>query len=170
MQYVSSASFLMAVYSDYLSMANANLYCPDGQIQPLDLLKFAQSQAEYILGKNPKSLSYLVGYQKNYPSQVHHRGASIASKSVLPTAVGCIEGFQKWYDSKKGNPNVLTGALVGGPDSKDQFYDQRSNYEQTEPSLVGNAPLVGVFAKLGSLSSDSGIVQKLKSTLRPLVY
>jgi len=107
-------------------------------------------------------MSYLVGYQKNYPSQVHHRGASIASKSVLPSAVGCIEGFQKWYDSKQGNPNVLIGALVGGPDQKDQFCDQRSNYEQTEPSLVGNSPLVGLFAKLDSLSGDSGNSSKTK--------
>ncbi|ONK64163.1 uncharacterized protein A4U43_C07F22750 [Asparagus officinalis] len=156
MQYVSSASFLMAVYSDYLLMEGAKLNCPDGQVQAIDLLKLAQSQAEYMLGENPKSMSYLVGYQKNYPSHVHHRGASIASKSVLSSPVGCIEGFQKWFDNKQGNPNVLTGALVGGPDMKDQFHDQRSSYEQTEPSLVGNAPLIGLFAKLNSLSADSG--------------
>lgn len=107
-------------------------------------------------------MSYLVGYQKNYPTQVHHRGASIAPKSILPAPVGCIEGFQKWYDSKLGNPNVLTGALVGGPDSKDQFYDQRSSYEHTEPSLVGNAPLVGLFAKLHTLAGESGTLQVQK--------
>ncbi|CAL9125744.1 unnamed protein product, partial [Musa textilis] len=76
------------------------------------LLKFAQSQADYILGRNPKSMSYLVGYGWNHPSRVRHRGASIPSVFVLPSAVGCIEGFDEWYVSKNGNPNVIEGALV----------------------------------------------------------
>lgn len=44
MQYVSSAAFLLAVYSDYLRAANAKLTCPDGQVQPQELLNFAKSQ------------------------------------------------------------------------------------------------------------------------------
>lgn len=48
LQYVSSAAFLMAVYSNYLRMANANLVCPDGQISPEMLLKFAESQVFYF--------------------------------------------------------------------------------------------------------------------------
>ena len=44
MQYASSAAFLLAVYSDYLSAANAKITCPDGLIQPQDLLNFAKSQ------------------------------------------------------------------------------------------------------------------------------
>lgn len=44
MQYASAAAFLAAVYSDYLSAANAKLTCPDGQIQPLELFNFAKSQ------------------------------------------------------------------------------------------------------------------------------
>ncbi|KAK1261577.1 Endoglucanase 5 [Acorus gramineus] len=151
LQYVSSAAFLLAVYSDYLSMSNAKLSCPEGQIPSSDLLKFAQSQVDYILGKNPKSMSYFVGYGPNYPTKVHHRGSSIEPKSMLPSPVGCVEGFHRWYDSKQSNPNVLIGALVGGPDKNDGFSDDRSNYEQTEPSLAGNAPLVGVFAKLKSM-------------------
>lgn len=45
MQYASSAAFLLAVYSDYLSNAHAMLKCPDAQVQPQDLLHFAKSQA-----------------------------------------------------------------------------------------------------------------------------
>ena len=44
MQYASAAAFLLAVYSDYLSAANAKLTCPDGQIQPHEVLNFAKSQ------------------------------------------------------------------------------------------------------------------------------
>uniref|UniRef100_A0A5B7C055 cellulase n=1 Tax=Davidia involucrata TaxID=16924 RepID=A0A5B7C055_DAVIN len=156
MQYAASAAFLLAVYSDFLSNANAAIRCPDAQIQPQELLNFAKSQADYILGKNPKSISYLVGYRQRYPVQVHHRGASIDSKSVLRSLVGCVEGYETWYHRPEGNPNVIYGALVGSPNNNDDFFDNRSNYEQTEPTLSGTAPLVGLFSKLHSLSGNSG--------------
>jgi hypothetical protein len=34
-------------------------------------------QIEYIMGKNPMNMSYIVGYGKKFPRHVHHRGASI---------------------------------------------------------------------------------------------
>ncbi|XP_059635973.1 endoglucanase 5 [Cornus florida] len=151
MQYASSAAFLLAVYSGYLSEANAVLRCPDAQIQPHELFNFAKSQADYFLGKNPKSISYLVGYGQHYPLHVHHRGASIAPISVLRASVGCVEGFETWYHRTEGNPNVIYGALVGGPNKNDEFSDDRSNYEETEPTLTACAPLVGLFSKLQSV-------------------
>lgn len=33
------------------------------------------------------------------------------------------------------NPNVLAGALVGGPDANDAYQDVRSNYMSNEPAL-----------------------------------
>ncbi|GAV61003.1 Glyco_hydro_9 domain-containing protein/CBM49 domain-containing protein [Cephalotus follicularis] len=156
MQYASAAAFLLAVYSDYLSAANTKITCHDGQIQPWELLNFAKSQADYILGKNPKSMSYLVGYGPKYPVHVHHRGSSIASIYVLHATVGCVQGFETWYRRLDGNPNVIYGALVGGPDQNDNFTDNRSVYEQTEPTLSGSAPLIGLFSKLQSLSKPKG--------------
>jgi hypothetical protein len=44
LQYASSAAFLLAVYSNYLSAAKAQLNCPEGQIQPRELLNFVKSQ------------------------------------------------------------------------------------------------------------------------------
>ncbi|KAK2998376.1 hypothetical protein RJ639_023137 [Escallonia herrerae] len=148
LQYVTSAAFLHAVYSDYLSTAKAVLKCPDAQLQPQD--------ADYILGKNPKAMSYLVGYGQNYPFHAHHRGASIASISVLPSLVGCVQGYESWYRRPEGNPNVLFGALVGGPSNNDEFSDDRTNYEQTEPTISGTAPLVGLFSKLQILNGHPG--------------
>nr|GMC98821.1 endoglucanase 5 [Ipomoea batatas] len=156
MQYVSSAAFLLAVYSQYLSEAKAVVKCPDApQIYPQQILNFAKSQADYILGNNPKAISYLVGYGHNYPAHVHHRGASISPITVLRSSVGCVEGFDKWYRRPLPNPNVIYGALVGGPTNQqdDDFTDDRSNYEQTEPTLSAAAPLVGLFSKLHSLSA-----------------
>ncbi|KAK7264116.1 hypothetical protein RJT34_31720 [Clitoria ternatea] len=156
MQYVSSAAFLLAVYSNYLSASKAQLNCPDGQIQPQEVLNFAKAQADYILGKNPADMSYLVGYGQKYPLHVHHRGASIASIFALNYEVGCTQGFEAWYNRPEPNPNVICGGLVGGPNNNDEFSDDRSNYEQTEPTMSGVAPLVGIFAKLQSLYGNTG--------------
>eukprot|EP00253_Pinus_taeda_P026443 PITA_26443 len=153
MQYVSSASFLLVVYSDYLAGAKQQLNCPYGQVEPSELLILAKSQADYILGQNPMATSYLIGYGTNYPTQVHHRGASIVSYKTNPSFVGCLQGYEDWYNRGQENPNVLVGALVGGPDINDNFVDERQNYEQTEPCTYNNAPLVGLMAKLLGLGS-----------------
>lgn len=44
MQFVTSSSFLATVYSDYLSSAGKSLRCASGNVQPSELLSFAQSQ------------------------------------------------------------------------------------------------------------------------------
>nr|XP_017217973.1 PREDICTED: endoglucanase 5-like [Daucus carota subsp. sativus] len=154
LQYAASAAFLHAVYSEYLSAANAVLNCPDAQLKPQDLLNFAKSQADYILGKNPKSMSYIVGYGQNYPVHVHHRGASIAPISVLHSPVGCVQGFETWYRLPGKNPNVIYGGLVGGPNKNDEFNDDRANYEQTEPTMSGTAPLLGLFSRLSKINGS----------------
>ncbi|CDP16869.1 unnamed protein product [Coffea canephora] len=133
MQYAASAAFLLA---------------------PKSNLRI--SSADYFLGKNPKSMSYVVGYGQNYPIHVHHRGSSIASVFALQSVVGCVQGFESWYRRPEPNPNVIYGALVGGPNNNDAFFDDRSNYEQTEPTISGVAPLFGLFSRLQSLSGNSG--------------
>lgn len=108
-----------------------------------------------MLGKNPKSVSYVVGYGQTYPVHVHHRGASIASVSVLHSSVGCLQGFDTWYRRPKANPNVIHGALVGGPTKNDNFSDDRTNFEQTEPTISASAPLVGLLSKLQSVTAGN---------------
>jgi len=103
---------------------------------------------DYILGNNPRATSYMVGYGNNFPQRVHHRGSSIVSIKVNPSFVSCRGGYSTWFSSKKSDPNLLTGALVGGPDAYDDFADQRDNYEQTEPATYNNAPLIGILARL----------------------
>ncbi|KAI4364967.1 hypothetical protein MLD38_020998 [Melastoma candidum] len=157
MQFVTSASFLATVYSDYLSSSRKTLKCDSSDVKPSELLSFAQSQVDYILGDNPRGTSYMVGYGNNYPSQVHHRGASIVSIKVDSSFVTCRGGYATWYSRKASDPNLLTGAIVGGPDAYDNFADQRENYEQTEPATYNNAPLLGVLARLHG--GDNGFNQ-----------
>lgn len=147
-QFVTSAAFLLTLYSDYLTAARKNLQCSGGTVQPSEILSFAQSQIDYILGDNPRATSYMVGYGSNYPRQVHHRASSIVSYKVNPSFVSCRGGYSTWFSSKGSDPNVLHGALVGGPDQNDNFADERDNYEQTEPATYNNGPVVGVLARL----------------------
>lgn len=119
-----------------------------------EIFSFAKSQVDYILGSNPLNMSYLVGYGSNYPKRVHHRGASIVSYRENKGFIGCTQGYDNWYGRDEANFNVLVGALVGGPDSQDDFMDQRDNYMQTEACTYNIAPLVGLFAKLLELEGQ----------------
>nr|XP_027080015.1 endoglucanase 6-like [Coffea arabica] len=164
MQFVTSASFLLTVYSDYLASAGKSLKCASGYVSPSEMLSFAKSQVDYILGDNPRATSYMVGYGNNYPRQVHHRGSSIVSIKVDPSFVSCRGGYATWFSRKASDPNVLTGAIVGGPDAYDNFADQRDNYEQTEPATYNNAPILGVLARL---HGGQGVYNQLLPVAQP---
>lgn len=148
MQFVTSSSYLLTVYSDYLRSAGRNVQCDSGTATPDDLIAFSKSQVDYILGDNPRATSYMVGYGSTYPQQVHHRASSIVSIKVNPTFVTCRGGYETWYGRKASDPNLLDGAIVGGPDANDNFADERDNFEQTEPATYNNAPLIGILARL----------------------
>ncbi|KAJ0099279.1 hypothetical protein Patl1_21054 [Pistacia atlantica] len=148
LQYTATATFITTVYSKYLKAANSTLKCPSGNVQPTDLMALTRVQADYILGKNPMGMSYMVGFGSKYPTQPHHRGASIVSIKKDHTPVSCKGGFDSWFNKNGPNPNVLEGAIVGGPDEDDKFSDSRSNYQLSETTTVTPAPLVGVFASL----------------------
>lgn len=105
---------------------------------------------DYILGKNPMNMSYVVGYGKKYPTHVHHRGASMPNNIKY----SCKDGFQ-WLSSGKPNPNIIMGAMVGGPDRFDKFQDERTKYSYTEPTLAGNAGLVAALVSL--MTTGNGI-------------
>ncbi|KAJ0101910.1 hypothetical protein Patl1_04111 [Pistacia atlantica] len=152
-RYVSTASFLLTIYSDYLQSTNQTLKCDRGSLNPQEIFVFAKSQVDYILGANPMSISYLVGYGLNFPQRVHHRGASIESYKGNKGFIGCTQGYDNWFKRLDPNPNVVVGALVGGPDENDQFRDQRSDFAQTEACTYNTATLAGVLARLHRLIS-----------------
>ncbi|CAN6335971.1 unnamed protein product [Urochloa humidicola] len=151
LQFVTSASFLLTVYADHatrLAGGGGGVRCPGGAARPYEILAFVRSQVNYILGDNPRGTSYMVGYGGEFPRQVHHRGASIVSVRKDPSYVSCREGYASWYPRQAGNPNVVEGAVVGGPDEYDDFADERDNYQQTEAATYNTAPLLGVLARL----------------------
>ncbi|KAF7102113.1 hypothetical protein CFC21_103298 [Triticum aestivum] len=145
MQYVTTATFLLLAYSKYLKSSGAIVSCGGGVVSPADLVALAKRQVDYILGKNPAGRSYMVGFGARFPERAHHRGASMPSVRAHPGQIGCDAGFQ-YLHAGGANPNVLVGAVVGGPDSRDGFDDDRGNYAQSEPATYINAPLVGALA------------------------
>ncbi|KAK3430187.1 hypothetical protein EUGRSUZ_E01715 [Eucalyptus grandis] len=151
LHYTSNAVFVAAVYATYLiSHDYVEVPCYRGTQAPDELLVFAQSQVDYILGANPNNMSYMVGYGSKYPTQVHHRGASIVSIKNDSTPVSCSQGYDVWYKKNASDPNVLDGAVVGGPNAQDNYLDIRSNFEMAEPATINTAPLVGLLANFGN--------------------
>ncbi|KAL1531953.1 Esterase/lipase/thioesterase [Salvia divinorum] len=145
MQHVTSFSFLLLAYSNYLSHANHAVTCPQTTASPALLKRLAKRQVDYILGDNPLGMSYMVGYGRRYPERIHHRGSSLPSVHAHPARIACKEG-SRYYLSPNPNPNVLVGAVVGGPNSSDAFPDSRPFFQESEPTTYINAPLVGLLA------------------------
>jgi len=122
-------------------------------------IKWVKNQISYMLGSTGKS--FVVGFGENYPKQPHHRASSCPlSKERCSFAA---------LDSKGPNPNILYGALVGGPDQNDEFFDNRKDYRQNEVALDYNAAFQGVIAGLiedafdrRSFWSEKQIAQKTK--------
>lgn len=116
-RYAANAAFLALVAADYGTTNH-----------PAELRKFAQSQIDYILTAgnpdlNPETkqpyYSYLIGYGDNFPRAPHHRGASCGSGGWC----SCGSGAE---------PNVLLGAMVGGPDDNDNYNDSCNDYVHAE--------------------------------------
>ncbi|XP_061355372.1 endoglucanase 12-like [Gastrolobium bilobum] len=165
LQYVANAAFLASLFADYMDVIDVpGWYCGSNFFQTSVLKAFATSQIDYIMGKNPMKMSYIVGFGNKYPKHVHHRGASTPNDHKH---YSCTGGF-KWRDSSNQNPNTITGALVGGPDRFDQFHDSRSNYNYTEPTLAGNAGLVAALISLTSTTGSGIDKNTIFSAIPPL--
>ncbi|CAG8618936.1 9352_t:CDS:2 [Gigaspora margarita] len=94
---------------------------------------FALSQIDYLLGKNPLNKVYVVGAHHSSPKNPHHAGASGG------TDIGNIS-------HPPVSKYVLYGAVVGGPDKKDRYNDDREDYARSEVTLDYNAPFQSLMA------------------------
>ncbi|TLM78386.1 glycoside hydrolase family 9 protein [Microbulbifer harenosus] len=127
-RYTSNTSFIALVYADYLNEVDP------GNPRAQTYYDFAAGQMEYLLGDNPMNMSYQIGYGSVYPTSPHHR-----------TAHG------SWNDSLADpidNRHTLVGALVGGPDTSDNFENDRGDYVLNEVATDYNAGFTGALARL----------------------
>lgn len=145
-QSTTSISFLILTYARYLNKSKRIVDCGNGvTLTPTRLMQFAKTQVNYILGSNPANMSYMVGYGERFPQRIHHRGSSLPSVDQHPQRIECKEGTP-YFQTGNPNPNLLIGAVVGGPDMNDKFYDDRVDAAHSEPTTYVNAPLVGLLA------------------------
>ncbi|XP_039126677.1 LOW QUALITY PROTEIN: endoglucanase 17-like [Dioscorea cayenensis subsp. rotundata] len=146
MQHVTALSFLVLSYANYLSHANHHVTCQGYTATSSQLKMLAKRQVDYILGTNPLGMSYMVGYGNRYPKRIHHRASSLPSVRAHPGRIRCKEGT-RYYLNPGPNPNVLVGAVVGGPANlSDAFSDTRQQFQVSEPTTYINAPLLGLLA------------------------
>jgi len=137
LRYSANTAFLAGVYSDTVNDYNGRYS------------NFANSQIDYILGKNPNNRSYEVGFGNNSPVNPHHRAAHGSLTNNINDPVI--------------NRHVLTGALVGGPSAPNDnaYVDDRTNYITNEVALDYNAAFTGALARMynefgGSSSASLG--------------
>ncbi|XP_061341768.1 endoglucanase 8-like isoform X2 [Gastrolobium bilobum] len=146
LQHATAISFLFLVYAGYLNKANKEIDCGSNVFaSPRRLKQVARGQVDYILGSNPLNMSYMVGYGPKYPERIHHRASSLPSIDQHPSHIDC-KGGSPYFESQNPNPNLLVGAVVGGPYINDSYADSRIDFVHSEPTTYINAPLVGVLA------------------------
>ncbi|KAG6522980.1 hypothetical protein ZIOFF_020137 [Zingiber officinale] len=156
MQHVTSISFLLLTYANYLSKSSQTVNCGSVQVAPASLQLQAKRQIDYLLGDNPMNMSYMVGYGGKYPKRIHHRGSSLPSVSTHPQLISCKDGSD-YYKSPEPNVNRHVGAVVGGPGEDDVYEDNRVDFRKSEPTTYINAPLVGALAYFVA-NPDAGLV------------
>ncbi|KAI3920609.1 hypothetical protein MKX01_017620 [Papaver californicum] len=146
LQVAGAISFITLVYALHLDGAQQAIDCPDGtHVTPQRMIAIAKSQVDYILGNNPLGMSYMVGYGSKFPTRIHHRASSVPSLDQYPQQMHCHDGTP-YFQTSNPNPNLLIGAVVGGPDMNDQFADDRVEFAASEPTTYINAPLTGLLA------------------------
>ena len=104
--------------------------------------RFALQQINYILGDNPRGSSYVCGFGVNPPRNPHHRAAHDSPQHSIDVPVD--------------NQHELTGALVGGPASADDFdyVDDRHDYVRNEVATDYNAGYSAALAAVVVLAGD----------------
>ncbi len=107
-----------------------------------DYLDAAQSQLDYILGRNPLGLSFVTGIGARSPMHIHHR-PSEADGIVAPVpgwlVGGPNPGQQDARECKRPYPSTLPAL---------SYLDDVCSYASNEVAINWNAPLVYVSAAI----------------------
>ncbi|MFM7528949.1 MAG: glycoside hydrolase family 9 protein, partial [Nodosilinea sp.] len=140
LHYAANTAFLAAIYSDTIQDYNGRYS------------NFVKGQIDYMLGNNPRGSSYMVGFGSTYSKNPHHAHAHLNGRPDY-------NGNNGWdlFNANTPSHNLLSGALVGGPGSINDFdyQDTIQDYIRNEVSLDYNAGLTGALAYLYSLGPSN---------------
>ncbi len=131
LRYAANAAWIALVYAADIEGTNSS--------DAATYRDFAMRQLNYILGSNPRGSSYVVGFGENPPINPHHAAAHASpSFSILDPI---------------DNNNELTGALVGGPGSADDWdwEDNRQDFVRNEVTTSYNAGFTSALAAIVTL-------------------
>jgi endoglucanase len=145
LRYASTTAFLALVYGNQVGdAAKRDRY-----------QSFALRQINYILGDNPRASSYVVGFGSNPPRNPHHRAAHDSPTFNI--------------DDPVDNRHELTGALVGGPGSANDFdyVDDRRDYVRNEVADDYNAGYTGALAAIVALAGGGSVPPTSPPTVPP---
>jgi endoglucanase len=121
---------------------------------------FAVSQLHYLWGDTGRS--FVVGAGKDPPVKPHHRNSICTLKESMDNNCNTAWGLDR------PNPNVLHGALIGGPGKPDDKYvDNRNDYVMSEVATDYNA--LYTVASAGAASLDDAFWSTYKTKCKPLV-
>ena len=111
------------------------------QRQDNKYIDLAMSQMNYVLGKNPQNLSYMIGFGLKWPEHPRHIIAN---------------GYTKTNnDYLKKAKYLLNGAILSGPDKNDSFKDNVEEPKYTSVSIWYNASAFGALAALTTYQTKS---------------
>ena len=125
--------------------ANAAFIClraAEAGLSPTSYRALAKQQINLMLGDTGRS--YVVGFGVNPPLQPHHRAASCPN---TPASCGWTQ-----FHAITDNPQVINGALVGGPNVNGTYQDVRSDSVRNEVATDYNAGFQSAVAGLVSLN------------------
>ena len=111
-----------------------------------EYLKAAQSQLDYVLGRNATDFSFVTGYGAKTPQHIHHRASeadSIAAPIPGFVAGGPHAGQQDKDDCSVAYPSNLPAK---------SYLDHYCSYASNEIAINWNAPLVYVSGAIQALT------------------
>ena len=108
---------------------------------------WAMGQMNYLMGDNPASWSYIVGFGSSVPGVGPEVGGS-ATAASHPHQGGAQGSLTNNQSVPLTDNHILWGALVGGPSSSDQPDDVTTDFVLNEVAVDYNAALVGALAGL----------------------
>ncbi|MGA1979975.1 MAG: glycoside hydrolase family 9 protein [Sedimentisphaerales bacterium] len=140
LRYANTQAFMASLWADTSNVGTAS--------KKAGYRTFAKNVLDYTLGTNPRNASYEIGFGSNWPKCPHYRAAS--PNQECPAL------------------HEITGAMVGGPDSSDNYTDATSNYQQAEPAIDYQACLVASLAAMIQTKTPPEYVLPVPPTPSPV--
>jgi len=128
------------------------LLAAESGIDTANYRKWAVEQMNFILGDNNHDggcFSYAIGVGTKYPVSPHHRSASCPD---IPAP--CSEAM---LHAPGPSPQLLVGAIVGGPDATGSYADDREDYKMNEVAIDYNSGYQSALAGIEHLIATDNL-------------